>query len=203
MRFLPREEKFFVLLAQHAKLVGAAGHQLLDGVKSGNMKEAAERIRQQEEEGDKLLREVVSMLGRSFITPLDPEDIHGLSSSLDDVLDDIEEVAYRLANYNVDLANPNIRQLAHQVDASTIHLAEAFANLEKHESLSGPCQRIHVLEEEADDTLRRATMELFEKESANPILVFKLKEIYEMLELATDRAADVADVLENVQVKHN
>jgi predicted phosphate transport protein (TIGR00153 family) len=201
MRLLPREEKFFLLLSQHAKLVHSAANLLAEGVAANNMAAASEKIARMEEQGDALLREVVSMLRRTFITPLDPEDLHSLSSNLDNVLDDIEGASHRLAVYSVDLKHPMIQALCGQVQAIAAEISRAFDALEHHQEMTAACLRIHELEEESDKRLRSATLQLLENES-NPIVVLKMKEIYDMLKRATDRAADVADVLENVAVKH-
>ncbi|MGB9604281.1 MAG: DUF47 domain-containing protein, partial [Bryobacteraceae bacterium] len=113
MRLLPRHEKFFELFLSQVRVIEEAAQLLLEGARSGNSQLArnAVRIKQLEREGDELAHDIFTKLNQTFITPLDPEDIHGLSSRLDDVLDDIEDSAYRMSAYRLEPIPPTVVEL--------------------------------------------------------------------------------------------
>jgi predicted phosphate transport protein (TIGR00153 family) len=104
MRLLPREEKFFHLFSQQVELISQASALLLEGTRAGNSRliEVAKKIIDLEHRGDEIIHEIFTKLNQTFITPFDPEDIHNLSSKLDDVLDGIEEAAHRMVAYRLD-----------------------------------------------------------------------------------------------------
>jgi len=104
MRLLPRQEKFYHLFLEQSEIIREAAHALLEGVRRGNshLAEVADRIRQLENKGDDVIHDILRRLNQTFITPLDPEDIHNLSSRLDDVLDAIEEASYRIVSYHLE-----------------------------------------------------------------------------------------------------
>src|SRR5713226_416018 len=104
MRLLPREEKFFALFVDQATIISEAARLLLEGVKTGNehLAGAAEAIRHLEHRGDEIIHDIITRLHQTFITPIDPEDIHSLSTKLDDVLDGIEDAAHRMVAYRLD-----------------------------------------------------------------------------------------------------
>src|SRR5215208_6963505 len=104
MRLLPREEKFYHLFLRQADIISQASRLLLQGVRSGNsrLRDAANEINQLEHQGDEVIHDIFTRLNQTFITPLDPEDIHNLSSRLDDVLDGVEDTAHRLVAYHID-----------------------------------------------------------------------------------------------------
>src|SRR5919107_2113700 len=108
MRFLPREEKFYELFVRQAALISEAATLLLRGAEAGNaeLEVAAEKIKQLEGRADSVLHEIFQKLNQTFITPLDPEDIHSLSTHLDDVIDGIEELANRMVTYNIEPIPP-------------------------------------------------------------------------------------------------
>jgi predicted phosphate transport protein (TIGR00153 family) len=103
MRLLPREEKFYELFVNQVDLISEASRLLLQGVKAGNTRlaEVAKDIKRLEHQGDDIIHEIFTRLNSTFITPIDPEDIHSLSSRLDDVLDGIEDAAHRMMAYRV------------------------------------------------------------------------------------------------------
>lgn len=204
MRLLPRQEKFFELLLNQINIILEAARLLVDGARAGNSELAknAALIKQLEREGDEVIHDIFTRLNQTFITPLDPEDIHGLSSRLDDVLDDIEDTAYRMAAYRLEPIPPTVVQLCEIVHDCAKSLAKAFEALNREQRLIEHCIEVNRLEDYADQVLRQAVADLFENER-NPIALIKLKEVYEFLEDTTDRCEDVADVLQNVVVKNS
>jgi predicted phosphate transport protein (TIGR00153 family) len=186
------------------RLIVEASSVLLDAVKQGNshLARAAVRIQQLEHEGDEIIHDIFTRLNQTFITPLDPEDIHSLSSRLDDVLDGIEDAAYRMVAYRLEPIPPTVVELCQVVHDCAKSLEAAFEALNKDQKLLEHCIEVNRLEDYADQLVRRSLAELFEKET-DPIALIKQKEIYEFLEDTTDRAEDVADVLQNVTVKNS
>ncbi len=204
MRLLPRQEKFFASFLDQVRLINEASSILYDAVKEGNshLSRAAARIQQIEHEGDEIIHDTFTRLNQTFITPLDPEDIHALSSSLDDVLDGIEDAAYRMVAYRLEPIPPTVVELCEVVRDCARSLEKAFEKLDKDEKLLDDCIEVNRLEDYADLLVRRAVAELFQQEK-DPIALIKQKEIYEFLEDTTDRCEDVADVLQNVVVKNS
>jgi predicted phosphate transport protein (TIGR00153 family) len=204
MRLLPRQEKFFSSFLGQVRLISEASKLLLEAVKEGNshLARTAVRIQQLEQEGDEIIHDIFTRLNQTFITPLDPEDIHSISSRLDDVLDGIEDAAYRMVAYRLEPIPPTVVELCEVVHLCAQSLEKAFEKLNKDEKLLEDCIEVNRLEDYADLLVRRAVAELFQQEK-DPIALIKQKEIYEFLEETTDRCEDVADVLQNVVVKNS
>lgn len=204
MRLLPREEKFFELLIQQTEVIQKAAITLYEGVQQGNahLKSMAPRITQLEEEGDGILHEVFTRLNQTFITPLDPEDIHSLCSYLDDVLDGIEDAAHCIVAYKVDPIPTEVLAVCELIHKCSIQLNKALEALEGDRKVLDYCIEINRLEDQVDTIVRDAEAELLNTET-NAILVIKLKEIYDYLEETTDACEDVADILQNILVKNS
>lgn len=204
MRLLPREEKFYHLFLKQVEIIAEASRLLLDGVRSGNsrLRGAATEINVLEHKGDEIIHEIFTRLNQTFITPLDPEDIHNLSSRLDDVLDGIEDTVHRLVSYHIDPIPTNMITLAEIVASCASAFKKAFEALEKDGPIMEHCIEINRLENEGDRIGRSAVVDLFENET-NPITLIKLKECYDILESTIDHCEDVADVLQNVVVKNS
>jgi predicted phosphate transport protein (TIGR00153 family) len=204
MRLLPREEKFYHLFLRQVEIISDAARLLLDGVRIGNarLQTSATEINVLENQGDEVIHEIITRLNQTFITPLDPEDIHNLSSKLDDVLDGIEDAVHRIVSYHVEPIPPNIITLSEIVASCAHALHKAFDALEKDGPIMEHCIEINRLENEGDLISRSAVADLFDKEK-DPIRLIKLKECYEFLETTIDRCEDVADVLQNVVVKNS
>ena len=149
-----------------------------------------------------IIHEIYSHLNSTFITPLDPEDIHSLSSHLDDVIDGIEDSVHRMLAYRIDPIPSTVVELCRLVQSCGAALQLAFEALAKGQPLTNHCMEVNRLEEAADQLGRAAVTDLFQTEQ-DPIRIIKLKEIYEFLEQTTDYCEDVADVLQNVQVKNS
>ncbi len=204
MRFLPREEKFYELFLQQAHLISEASKALVEGARAGNahLGAAAEEIQRIENKGDEIIHDILTRLHQTFITPIDPEDIHSLSSSLDDVLDGIEDAAYRMAAYRLEPIPPAVVELCEIVQGCARALVAAFEALHANKPLLEHCIEINRLENTADKLVRRVLAELFQSD-IHPIAFIKLKEVYEVLEATTDRCEDVADALQGVAVKNS
>ncbi|HXS97350.1 MAG TPA: DUF47 family protein [Candidatus Limnocylindrales bacterium] len=204
MRLLPREEKFYHLFLKQVSIISEASRLLLEGVKFGSARMAtiATEINLLEHRGDEVIHEIYTRLNQTFITPIDPEDIHNISAALDNVLDGMEDTAHRLVSYRIDPIPPNMVSLAELVAGCGRGLHRAFEALEKNGNIMEHCIEINRLENEADRIGRSAVVELFDKEK-DPITLIKLKEVYDFFEDTIDSCEDVADVLQNVVVKNS
>ena len=161
----------------------------------------ADAIKDVEHSCDGRTRAIVEAVNRTFVTPLDREDIHALAISLDDVMDAIDAAAAVVRLYRIDHVRNGAKRLVEIVCDSIDRLAEALALLERRDGVLELAARVKQLEHEADRVHQDAIVELFDQER-DPIAVIKWKEILDFLEAATDRCEDVADLLEGVIVKH-
>ena len=204
MRFLPREEKFYELFLDQVKIIAEAATLLHTGVQAGNsrLKLASEKINVLEGQADEIIHEIFQKLNQTFITPLDPEDIHSLSSRLDDVMDGLEDLAYRIVAYKIDPIPPALIEGCKELVACVDSLHKAFAALKSNQKLVEHCIEVNRIEEIVDVLTRRAIKDLFNHEK-DAIQLIKLKEIYELLEATTDSCEDVAVALQNVVVKNS
>jgi predicted phosphate transport protein (TIGR00153 family) len=204
MRLLPREEKFYHLFQKQVEIISEAARLLLDGVRCGNsrMAAAATEISVLEHKGDEVIHEVFHRLNQTFITPIDPEDIHSIASALDNVLDGIEDTSHRLVSYRIDPPPPLMVTLAELVASCAAAMRCALDALEKNGGTMEHCIEINRLENEADRLGRSAVVDLFNHEK-DPIRLIKLKEIYDYFEQTIDACEDVADVVQNVVVKNS
>ncbi|HZR24287.1 MAG TPA: DUF47 family protein [Vicinamibacterales bacterium] len=201
-RLLPREEKFytdFQALADELK----RGASLLEAMLASDRPDwdKAEEIKEVEHKCDFLTHEVIQRLNRTFVTPIDREDIHALARSLDDVMDAIDASATLIKIYRLPTVRYGARELAHVITLSADQLRLALGAMEKNEGIITHAVEINRLENEADRTHQQAVMRLFDEEH-DPLVVMKWKETLDFLEDATDRCEDVANVLEGVVVKH-
>ncbi|PYR07186.1 MAG: DUF47 domain-containing protein [Acidobacteria bacterium] len=201
-RLIPREEKFykdFQALADELK----KGAALLEAMLAPERPvwDKADEIKEVEHKCDFLTHEVIQRLNRTFVTPIDREDIHALARSLDDVMDAIDASAALIRLYRLDSVRYGARELAHIISVSTHQLRLALDALENHSGIITHAVEINRLENEADRTHQQAVSRLFDDER-DPLLVMKWKETLDFLEDATDRCEDVANLLENVVVKH-
>ncbi len=203
MRLLPRTEKFFHFFIEQADLIHRAAQTFRRAVEDGasTMHEAEVAIARLEQKGDEIIHEVFTRLNQTFITPLDPEDIHSLASHMDDVLDALEEAVHRIVAYKITTIPPPVIEVSRIIESCALVLQKAFAALAEDKPLLEHAIEINRLEDQADHLIRAAIADLFEQEK-DPIALIKLKEIYEYLEAATDYCEDVADALQNVIVKN-
>jgi predicted phosphate transport protein (TIGR00153 family) len=199
---IPREEKFyndFQALADELK----KGARLLEAMLAPDQPiwSKADEIKEVEHKCDFLTHGIIQRLNRTFVTPLDREDIHELARSLDDVMDSIDATATVIRLYRLTTVRFGARELAQIITASTEEVRLALGALEQHKGLLAHAIEINRLENEADRTHQQAVSQLFDDER-DPLAVRKWKETLDFLENATDRCEDVANVLEGVMVKH-
>ncbi len=206
MRLLPRDERFFELFTSVATLNVEAARTLRELFKAPPEKRTylVETIKRLEHQADQVTHELVTRLDRSFITPLDREDIHLLASRLDDVLDRIDGTARRSAIFRVEKPPEGILVLADVIARATEQLLEAVKVLEnaKPGVVVKACVEVKRLEEEGDSAYSEWLGRLFDEER-DPIALVKWKEIYDTMEKTLDQAEDVANVLESIAIKHS
>jgi hypothetical protein len=201
VRLIPRETKFFEIFENMASNVTEGArvlHQILQTFE--NVEAGVQRIKEIEHRGDDMTHAVMTKLNQTFITPFDREDIHRLASSLDDVLDFVNAAGQRLVLYKIRRAPSPAAELAGLIVRQSEELTKAVSLLEKNKHVLEHCVEINRLEDEADSVCREAIANLFENEK-DPIELIKMKELYEVLEMATDKAEDAANVLEAVVLK--
>jgi hypothetical protein len=201
-RLIPREEKFYHdFRALADELI--RGAKLLEEMlaPARPVWDKADQIKEVEHKCDFLTHEIIQRLHRTFVTPLDREDIHALARSLDDVMDAIDASASLVRLYRLDVVRFGARELAQIISASTEQLRLAIDAMEQHKGLKTNAIEINRLENEADRVHQQAVSRLFDDER-DPLIVMKWKETLDFLEDATDRCEDVANVLEGVMVKH-
>ena len=201
-RLIPREERFFqdfVGMAEELR----GGARLLKQMLAVEPPDAskADAIKDVEHVCDGRTRAIIERLNRTFVTPLDREDIHALEISLDDVMDAIDAAAAVTRLYKITHVRPGARRLTEIICDSTDRLVAALGALEKGTGVVELAARVDQLEREADRVHQDAIVALFDEER-DPIVVIKWKELLDFLEAATDRCEDVANLLEGVIVKH-
>ena len=201
-RLIPREEKFYSdFLALADELL--RGSRLLEEMLAGAhpIWDKADEIKEVEHKCDFLTHEIIQRLNRTFVTPIDREDIHALARSLDDVMDAIDASAALIRLYRLESVRMGARELARIISACAKEVRSALEALEQHKGLMTHAVEINRLENEADRMHQQAVTKLFDEER-DPIAVMKWKETLDFLEDATDRCEDVANVIEGVVVKH-
>ncbi len=201
-RLIPREEAFFDdFIAMATEILAAA--RLLEQMVAPDrpLLERADEINAIENQCDTLTQQVLKRLHRTFVTPIDREDIHALAMALDDVADAIDDAAGLLKLYHIEALRDGVRELARIITAQTEQVLAGMRALRHTTGVSPATSEINRLEHEADLVHRRAVEALFANER-DPIAVIKWKEIFDYLEAATDRAEDIANVLDGVVVKH-
>lgn len=201
MRLIPRDEKFYDLFQEQARIIHEAAEKLVALFEAQqDIERRVAEIKYLEHKGDQLTHELMMKLNRTFITPFDREDIHALGSALDDVLDLVDAAASRLVTYKVTAITPGARQLSKVILHGTDLIVQAISHLGKKDGILDYCEQLALVEEEADRIKGEWVGRLFEN-SIDPIEIIKWKEIYEVLEATTDKCEDVADVLEAVVLK--
>ena len=200
---LPREEEFFDLFVEVARRSHtAAGHLVGLFTEPTKALYHAEQIKRLEHECDQFTHEVVNRLDRTFITPIDREDIYKLAGDLDDVIDMIDGVARRTQIFRVGAAPEGVKRLTEVIERAVGALTRGVEQLKKRDGdVMKASLEAKQLEEEADAIYHEMLGKLFETET-NAIELMKWKEIYDNLERCVDQAEDVANVLESIAIKH-
>lgn len=204
MNLFPRDEKFFKLLERQSDLILEASKSLHEGVLAGAsaLPVNAGVIKRLEHEADEVTHQLLTRLHATFVTPIDPEDLHGIATAMDDVMDAIEDSSFRLTAYKIDPIPPGVTEFAQIIHSTCMRMQVAIHKLHGGKDLTEECIEINRLENSADELVRKLVTDLFES-GRDAITVMKHKEIYEFLELAVDRMEDVADVLQTVAVKNS
>lgn len=207
LNIFPREEKFFDLFLQQAELTKDMCGQfkeLLERHREPDFPERVELIRKTEDRGDELLHDILVRLARSFVTPIDREDIHLLANHMDDILDYIQGAAVRLKMYEVRELKPGIVELARIMDECADLILQAMRRLPKFQDITDLRRAMRVLEAEGDEVNRQSVAELYRGCSTVPdvLELMKWKEIIEGAENGVDKFEDVLDVVEGVVIKH-
>lgn len=200
-RVLPREESFFTMFVRQAENVHAGTKALVAMLATFSDPQAQSRgIKELEHQGDTITHDLNTRLNKTFITPFDREDIHELSSKIDDVLDLADAAAGRLVIYRVKAIRPGVLELAQILELAAAQVLEAVRVLEKQDHILTRCIEINRLENEGDRISRSLIAQLFEQEK-DPVEIIKWKEIIEAIETAIDKCEDVANVIETVILK--
>jgi predicted phosphate transport protein (TIGR00153 family) len=206
MRLLPHDASFFAHFENQGKKTVEGCRAFLEMVEQAdNLESRAERVKQIEHECDEITHAVVEGLHKTFITPIDRNDIYTLITKMDDIMDFVEAAADRLALYEVQTMTKEVGDLARCLVQSAEHVLSAVSgirDLGKPNGILQHCIEINRLENVADGILRSALARLF-REEKDPIAVIKWKEIYETLESATDRCEDVANIIEGVVLENS
>ena len=206
LSFIPRDMEFYDLFEQETANLVVAGEKLVDLFNNYEDVEAkAKELKDLEHKGDVITHQIIARVHRSFVTPIDSEDITLLAHSLDDVMDFIEAAGRTAWLYHIAQPTERARELARIVGKMTRKLNEVMPQLrhrDKFKWILKECVEINTLENEADDVQHAALAELFEACATDACEVIKWRELYGHLEDATDRGEDVANVLEGVVLKY-
>jgi hypothetical protein len=202
---IPQDKVFFDLFEKQASVMREAAYQLVALTEDfTNVREKRHAIELLEHQGDMLTHDIYEQLNRTFITPLDPEEISRLASTLDDVLDFIDGATEKMYYYGIESTDSHMIELAKLIHVSTVEIEGAVKNIRSIKTpryIEERCIEVNRLENIADDVLAQAVTDLFKTDNA--ITIIKLKDIYEHLETATDRCEDVANVLSDIAIRHS
>ena len=208
-RFMPTEGRFFELFNLHAHEIVEGGKELVAlmnalGEGGSDLRDHANAIDAIERRGDNYTRETIQLLHKTFITPLDREEIHRLISNMDDVLDLMQDGAESVSLYDIKSVPPEAKQLAELCLQCCERVKSAVAllsNMENAATILKICEEIDRLESDADHVMRNAISKLFRTER-DAIQLIKMKAIYELLETVTDRCEDVANVMQGIVIEN-
>jgi predicted phosphate transport protein (TIGR00153 family) len=202
-KFVPHKEKFFDLFKESAQNCLAAARLLKEMLdRYENPQESWKKLKDLEHEGDRITHRTIRSLNQTFLTPIDAEDIHALTTALDNVMDAIEAAASRMILFRIDKPTSEAKELCEIIENSTEQLVKAVSHMPRMDDIDEYCIEINRLENTADDIYRKAIGQLFEN-GTSPMDVIKWLDIYEILESATDRCEDVADTLETIGLKNS
>ena len=204
-RFMPQEGRFYDYFNEHAETIVAGSRELAELMQQfDNLERRAYSIETIEKKADRITHQTVELLHKTFITPLDRDAIHILITTMDDILDLIEDVAQSIFLYDIKAVTPEAQKLAAICVTCSEKVQAAVKLLPKTENAAEVlvlCEEIDKLESEADHVMRAAMAKLF-REEPNVLNIIKMKEIYELLETVTDKCEDVANILEGIIVEN-
>jgi len=203
---LPKEKKFFLMLRDQASnAVDGANEfkKLIDNYNSLNSakrEELVKKIKEIESKGDNMVHNIIGSLDKTFVTPIDKEDIHNLASLLDDVIDLIYASSIRLKIFKIKKVDIHMKASAEIIQDTVKKIELGVIGVSKLRSMNRFYIDIHTLENKADDLYHTSLESLFNKK--NTIEILKYKELYDFLEDITDKCEDIANVIESIVVKH-
>ena len=204
-KFLPRETSFFDFFEQHARLTEEGIREFAALAAPGaNIIFKAKRIKEIEHETDVVTHRCVEALHKTFITPIERDDIYRLITRMDDIMDNVEATAERIVLYDLTVMRPEVSQMADVLIRCAEQVRKAVSGLRSMKNaqpILQTCVEINQLENEADALLRAALARIF-REEKDPLTVIKWKEVFEYLESASDRCEDVAQIVEGVVLEH-
>lgn len=201
----PKDDKFFEMFISTARIIHKSAEMLRDYM--GDLSDSEEKfkaIKEMEHNGDRQMHLILEELNKSFITPIDREDIYLISKRLDDAIDFIEEAASRFFMYNLDHTTPDARRLGDMIEECSkelIGVMQEFKDMKKSKSLKEKIIEVNRIENEGDIVFRVAIRKLF-SDGSEALEVIKWKDIYELLENALDACETVANTVEGVVMKH-
>jgi uncharacterized protein Yka (UPF0111/DUF47 family) len=201
---MPRQEKFFDLFDQVADLLVSASEHFLQMISVfDRLPERAEQLRAEEHACDLLIEQILKALDRSFVTPMDREDIHALATSLDDVMDNLEETAYRLLAFRIERPTPEQVQMAGIARECCQHIARAVhlcRTMKEPDQMDISLRELGRLENEADRIYRDTDARFF-SHPPDILTLIKMRELYAWLEATVDACREVAQVISGILLK--
>ena len=197
------EKELLVILDGLAKKAVEASEAVYELLQDPTNVEKIKDVSRIETEADVLTRDIFSELNRTFITPLDREDMQRVASKIDDIIDFMDGIGARFLSYKITTSPPHALEMAEELVNATKeveYMVSKLSNVKNPKSMIEHCRNTSVIEHKIDDLYRTAITELFESNDA--IHIIKLKDIYETMETASDRCVDVADVIEDIVLKY-
>ena len=205
-KLMPREVAFFDYFEKQSDTIVEGCKALVELFENyTDVPDKTKHIKDIEHKGDSITHECLERLHQTFITPIDRDDIHRLITRMDDILDHAEAVSQRLSIYEIDAIPEDAKQLARVLVFGCERMGKAvrgLRNMRNAPQILAECIEINRIENEADALLREAVAKLFKSHSSDPLYVIKWKELYELLESATDKCEDVANTLEGIVLEH-
>ena len=197
------EKELLVILDGLAKKAVEASEAVYELLQDPTNVEKIKDVSRIETEADVLTRDIFSELNRTFITPLDREDMQRVASKIDDIIDFMDGIGARFLSYKITTSPPHTLEMAEELVKATKeveYMVSKLSNVKNPKSMIEHCRNTSTIEHKIDDLYRTAITELFESNDA--IHIIKLKDIYETMETASDRCVDVADVIEDIVLKY-
>ena len=205
-RLMPKEGRFFELFNEHAEQIVLGGRELASLMATGDdIQRRAYAIETIEKRADRITQTTIELLHKTFITPLDRDEIHQLITRMDDVLDLMEDVSQSVFLYDIHELTPEAQKLAEVcvLCAEQVKVAVGMlSNMNNATLILKACEEIDRLESEADHVMRAAMAKLF-RDEPDVRQVIKLKAVYELLETVTDRCEDVANIIEGIVLENS
>lgn len=202
---IPKDEKFFDLLEQQVHTIVQAATLFRSMVESWKLDhEAIGKLKELEHEGDITTHEIIDKLNRTFVTPIDREDIHVLATELDDVIDFVQGISALMILFRIEKPTDDLVELAKILEEAASNVAKAVENvrdLSRPRRILDYCIEVNRLENRGDRSWERAIGNLFNNTN-NPMDVIKWKEIYDATEAAIDKCEDLANTIEGIVVKN-